>query len=496
MAQVTPPRTNVTTPEDPSLPAPQVRNEDPTPAARPTPAVVHSKAPRRSGYQASSGPTVHPLLSSVANLPFYSITGSASTYIPSAASLFIAINIMDTHMCSIRRFYENSPLWLPLMSQLYFGIIWIMHILRCSRIGGHCNQEQHQLLDWFESLFPFSNLPVPGPLVPFFQAIGICAGPYDSYGDICPVFPRTRGGRANFWFLQRGLQRLVPPVHLFMDQLNFLANLNAAIIAAANNHPVHIWTNVFGNNVGNALDNTAAQIRNAGIFPGVSNTFNASQTQIQNFWHNRNALQLPTRLTTNQGPNRELTLGEYLRLGTAGEIHAQWFSTSVSIMQRYCQFFQGSTSLAGISTIGFGASIPIWRYSLNSQATEGPNPRVTTRSSHSSTAAVAVHFNTVSWDAPRNRQAFGEIMDPSLLPNEDGSDPARLARQYSAVVQVNTSYQQVTQAGDYSEPPADQDIRSGPTWQLSILSRSPEVDNSLTLPLNILGMFITDTRLN
>jgi hypothetical protein len=392
-------------------------------------------------------------------------------------------------------------MWNPLISQSYIGVIWHVFILLIAQSSGEITNEQNTFLSSFLNMFPLQNLPVPGPLVPFFRSLGVCSGPYEHFGDVTPRIPGPTGTRVDYYFHTNGLNRTIPPVHIFVDQLCFLANLNANIIAQANNFPIRIYTNILGNNVPAAAA-PANPFDIIGYFPGVANRWLLSPSHMQ-VWHaNRLALNLPTRMSTIaaipntvHGPNRALTLSESLRFSTANINHPQWFVSAISVMQRYSQFFAGSTSLAGIPIVGFGASVPLWIAPAFTQRIGNRAPTYITAPTHSSTPAVPVAMNYLTWLPAANQGCTAETGDPTLIPNQDGSDPNRLARQFSAATQVNIDLSAAGTGPLYSDQPPNAVLRTGPLWPLSVVSRSTAVDNTINSGQNILGMFVADTRL-
>jgi len=138
------------------------------------------------------------IASSMYHMKIAPITFStASTYIPSFYLFFFALN--SAH----RVVHENTylrylaPNYITVASNLYYGFLGIIQILRAKTVAGNITRGESQALRRFEREFPFESLPIMSPLILFFQNLGAVKLPDPMYTWITPTLPITLGTGPN-----------------------------------------------------------------------------------------------------------------------------------------------------------------------------------------------------------------------------------------------------------------------------------------------------------
>lgn len=441
----------------------------------------NKKEPRKfatpSAATISSAP---PLLLGVSNLPFYTDQHlETNTFVPSSLVLFAILAELDSNMSNTYRFLQSAPGWIPLISQAYIGIVFIVHTFRIAREANTLSVEQFQFLQWFESVYDFRTLMVPGPLVPVFQSLAYTSGPFEWIGNISPVISDdVRPVRRNSYSCRNGGRYYLPHIPLIVDQLQwFLDSFN---ITQDNEAFINdnFYSNIFGvPAAANSFGLEAMMAPNARFNPAVSTQ------QYRAFKAQRSSFRFPARLGTTTA-NTYLNWFEYLRFKhiDASQNTYQWFSVISSTMQRYCQFVNGSVPMSAIALTGLGSSSVLFSYSedtnlLNSPVLKeedsftGPNGNNIVRS--------AAHFQT---SPPESLSTIGRHFDPEL---------EELAEQFSAATQVNVKYTELS--GPEPQPVATS-IRYGTVWTLPTIRESPVIDVLPTHGPLIMTHYHTDTR--
>lgn len=274
---------------------------------------------------------------------------SPNTYIPDCQMMFHVLGICDQLMVPTERFTQSTPAWLPIVSQIYVSTLWITHIMKVQSNAGIGSRFRSLLSDLIDGLH-LNECMIPGPLVPFFQAVTATNGHYDWSGDIVPVFPPFRA----FWnnadsSIRQDFARLVPFPALMLDQLvRFSRTVPQNGLLP---YDTFLWYNeVFGLPFANLS-------RSYHLGPQLCGSLHSSRSQFSSahrFWSNRLRNFDLIDLTEDH-------FGGYLHfLGITSiaddTAQTSWFLQVSLAMQNYCRYFQGSTTLGSISTTGIGAS--------------------------------------------------------------------------------------------------------------------------------------------
>lgn len=441
----------------------------------------NKKEPRKfatpSAATVSSAP---PLLLGVSNLPFYTNQHlETNTFIPSALVLFAILAELDSNMSNTYRFLQSAPGWIPLVSQAYIGVCFIVHILRIAREANTISVEQFQFLQWFESVYDFRTLIIPGPLVPVFQALAYTSGPFDWIGNIAPAITNSaRPVRKNAYSCSAGARYLLPHVPLIVDQLQwFLDSFNIT-----QDNEAYISENFYSDLFGvPAAANSFGSY--AMVSPNARFNVSVSTQQYRAFKAQRSSFGFPPRLAASNS-NTYMSWFEYLRFKPVDNSQStfQWFSTMSATMQRYCQFVNGSVPMSAISLTGLGATSVVWTYTPSTNLRQ--SPELVAKDSHTVGTGNTVTRSEAHFRAapPPSLSATGKHFDPEL---------EELAEQFSAATQVNISLS--LSEGD--EPyPADDTIRVGTVWTLPIIRESPVIDVLPTHGPLIMTHYHCDTR--
>lgn len=176
-------------PPAPPVSAPQQTSGQADSRSAPVIPARQSKDPRKVGRATLAPHTVGlpPALTLVSNLVFYTNQNyTTSGYISSFLAAYHMLYEMDLRMLTTYRFMQSSPGWHPLISQLYICILYFIHVLRCQREAAMLDIAGLSFLREFETTFDLLNISVPGPHVPFFQAMNYCSGPFERLGDVSP----------------------------------------------------------------------------------------------------------------------------------------------------------------------------------------------------------------------------------------------------------------------------------------------------------------------
>jgi hypothetical protein len=392
--------------------------------------------------------------------------------------LFAILAELDQNMSNTHRFLQSAPNWIPLVSQAYIAVVFLVHVFRVAREANTITAEQFQFLVWFESVYDFRTLMIPGPLVPVFQSLAFTSGPFEWIGNIAPCLTdATRPVQKRAYSPDSNTQFALPSIPLIIDQIQwFLSSFN---ITTGNENFIvdNFYSNLFGVNAAPGSFGSYAMLT-----PHARFTVGASTAQYRAFKAQANSFRFPPRLTASTN-NTYVTWFEFFRFKPIGAVSNtyQWFSTMSAVMQRYCQFVRGSVPMSAISLTGLGASTPIWEYVLSTDL--GKDTSIVEEQSFkdpqgNSVVQFATHFST---PRPHSLSCEGTHFDPEL---------EELAEQFSAATQVNVSFQ-----GTASKlAPTDATMRQGTVWTLPTIRESPTVDVLPTHGSLIMFHYHSDTR--
>ncbi|KAK4882299.1 hypothetical protein RN001_005618 [Aquatica leii] len=179
-----------------------------------------------------------------------------STFVPCAYSMYDIVHIMDDIMRKNSYFRRQEDAWHPLISRLYFGILFHIQILRSELSTGIISPKNRRFLTSFLRDFPPETLVVPGPLAPLFEALNASSPENSLFGKVSPKLHDVVGNytASQLILYEEGnaFKLLLPYVP---GILGFIQNILTAQAAAI---PDYTNTNTF--------DNTADRTLNGHVF--------------------------------------------------------------------------------------------------------------------------------------------------------------------------------------------------------------------------------------
>lgn len=318
----------------------------PPPAKRP-------RAPRGpvATGSTSSNNAAPQLLELAAAFPMHTVQRrTPNQFLPDSQMLFHVLSVCDRLMVSTERFTRSCPSWIPIVSQLYISLLWNTHIIRVIVNSGY-GQHLSSTLDLLIHQLRIDECVIPGPLVPFFQAISAISGPYDWMGDIIPRFPTVRqlwnpalpGPRETH-------SRFIPLPFIMLDQL---IRFGTSVLGQGQetNYPDFLWYHdIFGATGPDLGYSYHLGPQLCGSLNTSRNLHDTARIHWQSYVNGTARFSIaadrpaPTRLEQLFGLEDQ-----------NGNPQTQWFPMVSLAMQKYCQYFNGSLSLKFIPTAGIGS---------------------------------------------------------------------------------------------------------------------------------------------
>jgi hypothetical protein len=342
---------------DRSAPPPAV---DPAPAAPapphlppddsgPNPAVhfaPRGRLPRPSDSK-SNPPGLSTMLEMTSGIAWYDNEDlSVNTFVPSFHALSLAVVECDNLMASTHRFVRSHQHWCVYVSQLYFSVLFYFRIFDCMELAGVATPAVRTTLQWIKNAFDPRRIRIPGPLVPYFQSLSVCASNSTLLGDVCPVVPQgLTASRDNFYSLD-DYRYALPNVPALMDCLIEYTYIDWADDPDQVNDE---HTSLFRSPVTDANHDAIAQ---ALVGPGISTVQEQSASEYRTFRRASYRLHLPPRAQVFNS-TRTVAWTQFLCFapfpGVANHRNfTSWFPQVVALMADYADYFHGSISLADI----------------------------------------------------------------------------------------------------------------------------------------------------
>lgn len=182
----------------------------------------------RGPYKKTESNCIEIMTSVVSEMKLMRITHRRhSSYTPNAHCLALILQEMDRIMCSNRYWSAHLGEWNPIISRIYHTILFYLQVFRAKKSVNNLHPETQLFIDQFERQVSFAALPVPGPLVPFYQALAATNCDDPTLGPISPDVPDQvpvanlkaqafnddyEGILPNLWLLLRGEERLRTPI--------------------------------------------------------------------------------------------------------------------------------------------------------------------------------------------------------------------------------------------------------------------------------------------
>lgn len=194
---------------------------------------------------------------------------------------------------------------------------------------------------------------IPGPLVPFFQSLGAVNGPFDWIGDIVAGLPNFDSLWNQNWFPEDNFCRQVPIPAIILDQLHRFATTPLEANTTTNYLTFQWYHNIFQQDT----DEHDARLHLGPQLCGSLFTTQAQCDNARNFWSAALATGI-TRANANEGNPafaNYFHLFGFLSQNNTSQMN--WFQQTVTVMQKYAQYFNGSVPLKSILPTGIGACV-------------------------------------------------------------------------------------------------------------------------------------------
>jgi hypothetical protein len=351
----------------PIHPQPEPIKADPTPqAARPPqpapppPAPSVPFAPRSFNKKKSPNSDslgLSPLLEIAAPAPWtINKDDTLNTFLPCFHGLAYAISTCDDLMASTYRFTRSHPHWIPRMTTIYIAMLFHFRVIESMVQSGYATAKTIQLRKTLRNRFDFRSLMVPGPLVPYLQALSYCASNDDLLGNISSTLPMEHDATStNFWSYQDHANRYLPNILALLDYPTSIIARQGSFpddfdLDRLNRYETFHSVNVNAQNQANIIQ----ALTGPGFYTDnyedleTLNTFKISA---------RSRLRLPRRIdqaaVEQAHPGHSPSWEQFLRLERlpgepASPTFRVWFGLLSAMMADYSDYFSGSKPLEDI----------------------------------------------------------------------------------------------------------------------------------------------------
>lgn len=300
--------------------------------------------------------------------PFTHVSKYGNNHVvPDFHHAFLMLDEMDNIMLSTKKFTDISETWTPVMSRFFFGSLFLIQTLRVQRDGDAVTPATANFLDQFEKDFPLHSIPIPGPLVNFFECLASSNIATSGFDPVCPILPKKSNvsTRSKLAF-NNNLAGRIPAPLLMIDQMHAVitamgngdratrisnvANWSGFMhtyfqVAALNAQPADPYEQtVFHNNMN---DYKAWVFAYPDVLHPVLLSYNAASSFVDNVNQLRRAL--PARMDmTGAGNATQLEWQEYIGVLE----YPRLFKYVLRLMAEYAKFWKGSKSLDLIPIAG------------------------------------------------------------------------------------------------------------------------------------------------
>lgn len=318
------------------------------------PSRLQASRPRRGGERsdeneanASDADLYHAVVS-------YTLTyiprQAASTFVPSSIMMMFVVSQMDELMCINRYWTTKMSLWCPLMSRIYYGTLFFIQIFRCMIMAGIATPEIKLIVRNFEEQYEYLNLPIAGPLVPFFRALCICETTYEEYGVVSPCVLKDCGATDATSHALPELTRLLLP-----NLTGLRRGYNRMLNVVGGN--AQLWDHNLGSadpaaaTVAIAHNAANEQARDARIMPGTLHSVAWAQRARNNFANYPRHIDIPN-IEADAG---DIDYSQFLGFDDGIE----WFGEVAGMMRDHAKYFSNTTTMASIPVKNGPASLVI-----------------------------------------------------------------------------------------------------------------------------------------
>lgn len=267
---------------------------------------------------------------------------TVSFYTPNAHMMYYLVHIMDETIRRNTNFRKQQDDWFPLISRIYFGVIFIIQSLRAQNAVSKLPTIQRNFLNKFLKDYPPESLPLPGPLVTLFESLTPTKPANQLNAFISPKVPEPLGPNNASMLINNDQahchQLILPNIPLLIGFTNLITTAPAQAIPDLSTQAA------FDNTIGRTMNGhvfTANQWtqteRNALMSAGLLHLVETDSQLNISFNAYGSRLGLPTI----NGNTEISTTQQYCGMQHSND----WFGRILPIMESYCSYFSGSTSL-------------------------------------------------------------------------------------------------------------------------------------------------------
>jgi hypothetical protein len=335
-------------------------NSRPIPTAKKGKGTARNKKREQTvaSAESSSVPAYMMMLAGLASVGLYEIQeNDVSTFIPNCWMMYQVLGTMHDLVGDNASLSRYCPFYMTALSNIYYGIIFIVQVLRAKQAAHTLEQSDFQFLRFFESNFAIEELPVAGPLVLFFQNLAAYKPDSNRFTWVVPTLPSLAPANGTHDPIGTTPTRLsIPPIPWMIDILRQFGNANAALLTAMDTagqfEPFDFATG--GTIAGFATGAAFASSAHAAALlqaPGLHSPWAHSTDTLRKKVNQIKRLGLPALAGPKKAPR------DFCGLGT----HITWFTKIISAVAHEAKYFAGSTVLANINPTSGPSTVLIAR---------------------------------------------------------------------------------------------------------------------------------------
>jgi hypothetical protein len=409
------------------------RQLDIQPSAKPN---IFSPRPLTTSHSSTGDSTMSDdMLETVSAYTMTSIIHhKTATFTPTSNAMYVVLAQMDKTMSTTKRWLDNSFGWIPAYSRLYYGVLFIIQVLRAQRDAGTLDMGSLPMLQTFELYFNPGNLLIAGPLVPIFKALSTSKIDSDLFGNVAPQLPERINMDPNHPVVPRSLDpnitMHIPAIPAIFDEICTAIHLQAGA------HEIFQKILVTGNSPGtfgtaHAPNSPPTDAYN---LPGLAQRIALTDLTVSNFYQCAPSYTFPAPQANNIVAPGITNWFHYCRLQTGDNGHHEWLSRLAGTMNNYAQFFRGSLPLGDIASSSLPTGQILGNYKPNTLPTANVSPQTLVSGSGNATSqghfyqrpeitslAAKWHSKTMAIPIPEEWRAFYaqvNCLHPSLRDDE------------------------------------------------------------------------------
>lgn len=145
-----------------------------------------------------------------------------ASFVPCALRMYDILHRMDLAVANNTYLLRANRLYHPMMTRLYFGILFLVQTLRCMDRVNLISRKQKAFLHKFLANYPPHSLPIPGPLISLFKSL-TCSDTLSSvFTMVTPWLPEEIGNenRENLLCANETHALFLPQVPLILSLTN------------------------------------------------------------------------------------------------------------------------------------------------------------------------------------------------------------------------------------------------------------------------------------